>query len=113
MTADRDDELARLTRRLGEQPLDAPTRARLARARADALEAATTPRPVPAWLPATGLAAAAGVVLLLSSGARAPQTPPAVGADPAAAVFVYADEDAEIAADLEFFAWLESEGHAG
>lgn len=103
------------------EAIDPATRTRLRAARREALAAAARPRR--SWLPAAGLAAAAGAALLAvavwRSGAPdardaatgAPQTP--VAATPLEPIPLAAAEDLDLYLDLDFFTWLAEDADAG
>lgn len=93
--------------------LDAATASRLNRARQRALEQRTrTTRPW--WLPA-GAATAASLLLAvvvanhLSVPVTAPSPPEVVAGSGDDAELIAADDDLDLAQDLEFYAWLDAE----
>lgn len=111
----RDEALERRAREVFDasvEGIDARTAAQLARARAEAL-AEPGSRRRPAWQWAVPVAAAASAAVLAVLSTRVPDEPPSsMAARGDAAVvepleLLAAGEDLELAADLEFYAWLE------
>lgn len=98
----------------GVQDLDAATLSRLTRARQRALSRLDRParRYRRGWLPAAAatLIAILAAVLLWSR----PQPPaPPVAANVEDMEILLADEELELYSELEFYAWLEENPHAG
>lgn len=119
----REEAMAKRARRLFDESvdaLDAATLSRLNRQRHRALaglEARASAR-WPLWLPATGVAAAVAMALLLWQQDGVQPLPPAVAATDLD--ILMAEEELEMLEDLEFYAWLEAEeaapvtdGHVG
>ncbi len=95
--------------------LDAPTRARLTRARRTALTSLEAPRPAliagPAPWIAAGLAAAVALSfawLLPDRGPQGPQGSVVVAASPDGALLLNQDE-LDIIQDLDFYSWLDAQ----
>jgi ferric-dicitrate binding protein FerR (iron transport regulator) len=110
------DEIARRARSLLDRStdeLDAATRARLGAARAEALAALRTPRPLWARRRALVVAAAAFGAAALAFGAswwlRAPAGPLSFGDDVDDVDILAGTDDLEMYDDLEFYRWLDDE----
>jgi len=87
--------------------LDGTTRSRLNQARHAALAATQTSRPAwVQWLPASGVAAAAIIALVMWSGGPQPENLaiPAVASD---MEILLADESLEMLEELEFYSWID------
>lgn len=103
-----DEKLEQSAKRLFDESvdgLDAATLSRLNRGRQAAIEAAGNSRPNwTLWAPATGVAAAAVVAVVMIS------NPTVVETDTAAADLdiILGEESIEMLEDLEFYAWLDT-----
>ena len=94
--------------------MDAATLSKLNRARQHAIEQAATRPAIPGWLPAAAVTASLVVVISLWSALPTDET--AMDAMPAALLSeatVLDDDDIDLLQELEFYAWLIEQDHAG
>jgi len=108
-----DEELARQAKKLFDdsvERLDAATLSRLNRSRQEALAEIERTRPVgqwARWMPATGVAAAAVVAVVVWQGVAIEGPLPAT--DPVTDFEILIGEDSlEMLEDLEFYSWIDS-----
>jgi len=108
-----DEELARQAKELFDdsvERLDAATLSRLNRSRQEALAEIERTRPVgqwARWMPATGVAAAAVVAVVVWQGVAIEGPLPAT--DPVTDFEILIGEDSlEMLEDLEFYSWIDS-----
>lgn len=99
----------------GLEGLDVPTRARLAQARARALDAydarsARSRNPLGIAVPVGVLAAAALAAWIVSGPTASDRDAPLGVADASDLEMLLGEEDLELYEDLEFYAWLEEQG---
>ena len=112
MSTSEKPDLTQLARALDSMPVEPAITDSLRRARTRAiLRLRNAQRAPAAWMPAATFATS--ITLALTLTLREPTGLPDISIDPAAASFVFAGDDAELAEELEFYRWLESRGHAG
>ncbi len=109
-----DEQLAEAAKQAFDQSvdgLDAATLSRLNRGRQAALAEARQPvRPWLRWMPATGVAAAVLLALVIQQG---PGDVDVIAAPAADLEMLLGEESIEMLEDLEFYSWLDTEELAG
>ena len=109
-----DEQLAEAAKKAFDQTvdgLDAATLSRLNRGRQAALAAARQPaRQWLRWVPATGVAAAVLLALVIQQG---PGDVDVIAAPAADLEMLLGEESIEMLEDLEFYSWLDTEELAG
>jgi hypothetical protein len=109
-----DEQLAEVAKQAFDQSvdrLDAATLSRLNRGRQAALAETRQPvRPWLRWMPATGVAAAVLLALVIQQG---PGDVDVIAAPAADLEMLLGEESIEMLEDLEFYSWLDTEELAG
>jgi hypothetical protein len=119
----RDEDLARRAKELFDdsvERLDAATLSRLNRSRQEALAELERTKPVGhwvRWVPATGVAAAAVVAVVVWQGVMTENPLPATSSDTDFEILI-GEDSLEMLEDLEFYSWidpsdLEPDGNVG